>query len=237
MIFQFNKITDEGAIGLRKFYQPIIDKNEAGHFRYEAEAAIAFLEWRDGNRDAMLKHFRNAATLVVESLSVNTDKQEAHNINQMLIPLLIVIAFGNQEQLEKLAKINRSHWFFPEITEFVALAECIEFVLQVLASRECSLEKLARVEKINQDMSANDFYRPWIAAALHAIAGLCENNELSVIAGVNKLLALHDCETEEGAWQKRVEGIVSLWVLSVFRLAKMLNKSVPIVSPYIPKIY
>jgi hypothetical protein len=236
MTFKFNCITDDGAIGLREFYQPIIDKNEAGHFRYEAEAAIAFLDWRDGHRDSSLSHFKNAASLVVASLSTNASEQEPHNINAMLTPLLLVIAFGQQEQLEKLAKIKKSRWFFPEEREFIALAEFLEFLLQVLVSGECYLEKLTRMEKINQEDAANNFYRPWILAAIHAIAGLFQNNEVAVTDGINKLLTLHDRETDEGVLRKRVEGIICLWALAVFRLAKILNISISIQSPYIPNI-
>lgn len=236
MTFRFNLLTDADAQGLRAFYEPIIADDAAGHFRYEAEATIAFLEWRDGRGETMLEHFRRAASMVVAALSAESPEAAPRNLNALLTPLLVATSYATPTELAQLAKAPRRHWFYPETDQLVPLAAYIEFVLDTLVRGAIDPERLRAVASLDAQRSARSFHAPWIRSALEVIAALDRGDAAAATASFQALAELHERETDEGAWQKRAEGIVCLWGLTVLRVAQLRNTTIPLGPPHL-RIY
>lgn len=235
MAFRFNLITDEGAQGLEAYYQELIDKNTQGHFRYEAEMSLAYLSWRKGDGAAMREHFCKAASQVVDQLSEFQSFGSTRVITAFETPLLIVNLFGSQQEKLKLSSIPRDAWFYPKTSEFLPLADVLEIINQILTEKTIDLKIIEKIEQENSCGSANKFYCDWIVSICNALRAILEKDEKKLKVSMLKILELHEKETDEGAWRKRVEAMVSLWACVIYKIANNISLVVDIESPYMPK--
>jgi hypothetical protein len=234
MTFKFNLITDEGALGLHAYYQPFIDQNANGQDRYEAEAALGFLAWRNGDYEKMVDHFKSAALFVVDLLSQFNRLGAERKITQFVTPLLLAILFSTDEKRQQLNSIPQSSWFFPETSDFLPLAEYIQLINRIFISKTIDPVEVEKLIALNKSSGASQFYRPWIQFSCYALIMIEAGDTKNVEYQLNELLSLHERETEEGAWRKLVDGIVSLWALVIVEIADIFSLKIDYESPYIP---
>lgn len=233
--FKFNMISDEGAKGLEDYYQELINKNAQGHFRYEAEMSMAFLSWRKGDAESTKGFFCSAASEVVEQLSSFTHFGTPRVIAEFETPLLIVNVFGSDAERKKLSSVRRDAWFYPVTDEFIAVADLLVLINKILISDRINLTDIHSVTEKNQSRLANKFYQPWIDSICAALEGVVEKNKEKVETKINEILALHERETDDGAWKKRVEAMISLWACAIYKIAINNSLEVNVNSPYLPK--
>ena len=235
MAFLFNLIDDEGAKGLESYYQELIDKNVQGHFRYEAEMSRAFLSWRQGDGDAMKRYFSSAATEAVAQLSVFSNFGSSRAVTQFETALLIVNLFGSQQEKIKLSYIPRDAWFYPITPEYLPLADLLVAINRIFIENVIDNQIIYEIEQSSSICSANEFYGEWIINICYSLHAIYEKNEEKLDIGIQKILNLHEKETDEGILRNRVEAMVCLWACVICKIANNLSLKVNVESFYIPK--
>lgn len=231
----FNLIEDEAASRLEKYYQGWLDQQAEGNARYEALLSLGFLSWRDGNETKARMHFHQSAQLAVELLDAYEDRGATREIAHFLTPLMLILAFGDRDACMRLSNIPQQSWFYPVDIQFVPLANLIETVNRAVLGELIPQEKIEAGLRENQSPDANSFYRPYIAASYNILMSLQSHNIAGLQQGMEILLHLHEQEAFEGAWKKRVEGMVSLWASALQRVIAGANVKISISSIYLPQ--
>jgi hypothetical protein len=230
-----NLITDSGAENLRTFHEKALREGAEGPFKYEAHRHLGLLAWRAGDADATREHLSAAAKQAIDLYSQAGDPPTPRQPNDFDMPLMLTLAFGDDELKERLAALPRQNWFRPENAEYQPLADLFDILRAFPKNKKADVNAIRKLRESNDRPAAQHWYRPWIRAMSDGLLAIDEKNKKGVESAIQVLLQRHEKEADEGDWKLLVEGLMATWALVLYRFARDSGIDVEIESPYFPK--
>ncbi len=231
-----NLISDEGAENLQHYYQKsLTDKNNQAIDRYEAHFTLGLLAWRAGNVaevNSLLSAAANEAVEIIALRDVNniTAERIPHSV---AMPFLVVINFGSDACVQRLTKLSRSQWFQPETDEYKPLADLLDLLRNYALDKKLNAEQLQALVKSNNYPGVDLFYKPWISALSQGLLAVAQKDSTTAQKFLQKLLAQHEDMAFDGAWKNLAEGFLSLWAMTLVKIAKNETILLKVSSPYL----
>lgn len=229
---KLNKIDDDAASELEKYYQKWIEEKVRGSEEYEAHLTLGLLAWRSANTKLMEDHLARAASVAV-NIYTQRAPQGKREPDRFVMPLMLTLLFGDTAMKQRVAEIPRQHWFTPETLEFKPLADLIDLLRHGLPEGDAN-EHIKKITDQNNCPGVNLFYRPWIKAMCSGLLAVSSQEIKSLQSALDELVELHADEAWEGDWQYRVDGLIATWASVLYKLSLEAGLKPDFSSEYVP---
>lgn len=232
-----NDLTDEQARGLQALVRPDLEAPPSLVAEYRAHLIAGLLARFAGDLGTLRAHLARAARAGVADLAVRAGRGAVTGDPiELELPLLLAIAFGDGKTREATAALPWDPWFVAEQWHpaLPILAGTFDLLRTLAVGRSIESERLAGLRAAAQRLALEDRPYPWIAPMLEGITAVLSGDQGPLEASLSALLALHEEAARYGEWRERPEGLLALWPLALYRLARERGLNPRVASPYLP---
>lgn len=233
-----NNISDDAAAKLKRFYQQQLDSGVNGWAKYEAHLFLGLLHWRDhGNAgvDELKRHMAEAAVCValLYAKRKSDDQREDNGAVEFLIPLFVVLIFGDEQSRRTMSEVDRCYWSSGEPAELQSMILFLDLLRRYLVRISYPDGEVQAVLEANRRSETHSFYQPWIDAFCTGILAINSGDTETIEVSCERLDTLHRKEATTGDWQLHVEGLMNLWGSGLLRIARWYGLTVETESRYL----
>ncbi|MBS1202767.1 MAG: Immunity protein 49 [Chromatiaceae bacterium] len=232
-----NAHADDWAERLEARYRPMLESSPSTTARYQAHLNLGLLACRGTDMAEARAHLEAAAAAGIDDLSERAARGAVTNDPIALeLPLMLTAAFGDERVRQAAADLPREPWFgesqwHPDLQ---VLAAALDALRNLSARRPLAAVRLTEIAAAARSLHSDDRPYPWIGALVVGLAALKAADPMALEASIDSLLRLHEREAKAGSWQRLPEGLLALWPLALYRLARERGLNPAVDSPYLP---